>query len=193
MEVSSQTDESINILETQIRQCFGSIVWTHKTHEKQADLYLKNFNKFKITQIILSAVTTSGLIISILGDNKIGTIISTVLSAILLCINLIFLNYDLSKMAQKHIDTANKLWEVREEYISLLTDIKAGFLDEDTIRIKRDELNRKVAEIYNNAPRTTSKAYKLASEALKKNEEFTFSDDEIDRFLPKELWRKLTP
>ncbi|MGQ7392087.1 hypothetical protein ACTGVH_10415 [Streptococcus suis] len=35
-----------------------------------------------------------------------------------------------------------------------------------------------------------NKAYKIASKALKENEEFTFSDEEIDKFLPESLRRK---
>lgn len=39
------------------------------------------------------------------------------------------------------------------------------------------------------APSTTFKAYRKAQEALQKSEEMTFSDGEIDAFLPKELKR----
>jgi hypothetical protein len=49
-----------------------------------------------------------------------------------------------------------------------------------------------------NAPRTNYKAYELASKALNQNgqinqgEEMTFSDSEIDRFLPNDLRRHKT-
>ena len=33
-------------------------------------------------------------------------------------------------------------------------------------------------------------AYKIASDSLKENEEFTFSDAEIDKFLPENLRKK---
>lgn len=38
-------------------------------------------------------------------------------------------------------------------------------------------------------PSCPRKAYKLAQQALQKNEDMTFSDEEIDAFLPKELKR----
>ncbi len=41
--------------------------------------------------------------------------------------------------------------------------------------------------IYIGSPRTLGKAYNEASKALKSMEEMTFSDAEIDSFLPKEL------
>jgi hypothetical protein len=45
--------------------------------------------------------------------------------------------------------------------------------------------------IYQGAPRSISGAYDKATKALKSHEELTFSDEEIDMFLPKEL-RKST-
>jgi hypothetical protein len=45
--------------------------------------------------------------------------------------------------------------------------------------------------VYQGTPRSINKAYDEASKALKSNEELTFSDEEIDMFLPKEL-RKST-
>ena len=49
--------------------------------------------------------------------------------------------------------------------------------------------------VYKDAPRTHHKSYELASKSLNENsqinqgEEMTFSDDEIDRFLPNDLRR----
>jgi hypothetical protein len=47
-----------------------------------------------------------------------------------------------------------------------------------------------IITIYQNAPRTNSKAYDKASQALKSNEEMTFSDEEVDKFLPNDIRRK---
>lgn len=43
--------------------------------------------------------------------------------------------------------------------------------------------------VYSGVPSTNYKAYKKAQEALKQHEEMTFSNDEIDDFLPTELRR----
>jgi hypothetical protein len=43
--------------------------------------------------------------------------------------------------------------------------------------------------IYAGAPSTNFKAYKKAQDALKNMEDMTFSDEEIDKFLPRELRR----
>lgn len=48
---------------------------------------------------------------------------------------------------------------------------------------------KKLHEVYRGAPGTSYKAYKAAQDALQKYEDMTFSDAEIDAFLPKELER----
>ena len=51
----------------------------------------------------------------------------------------------------------------------------------------RDEFVRKLDKIYRNQPLTNNKAYKQTRRALKKDEEQFFSNEEIDKMLPKEL------
>ena len=90
-------------------------------------------------------------------------------------------------MAQKHAAAASSIWNIRENYFSLLTDIRAGIVNEEGIRKTRDQLQSDLHKIYKGSPRTLTKAYNEASKALKEMEELTFSDDEIDIFLPKSL------
>lgn len=179
------------ILESQLRECYARVVWTHKTHEKCADILTSRDKHFKIAQIILSAVTTTGILAIILGDNKVVEILTGVISVILLCISSYLKSYDLGGLAQKHANAASAIWNIRESYLSLLTDIRAGDVDCEAIRQCRDSLQRDLGTIYKGSPRTISNAYKQATKALNKNDEMTFTDDEIDKFLPHEL-RKLS-
>lgn len=67
MDQNSQHDFK---LESQIRECFGKVAYTHKAHEKCAD-YLENKSRYiKTVQVILSAITTGGFLYSIFGNNK---------------------------------------------------------------------------------------------------------------------------
>src|SRR5690606_23929620 len=111
------------------------------------------------------------------------------LSVILFALNTYMKDYDLGEITQKHTNAANELWDIRETYFSMLTDIKTENLSINQIINQRDELQKRLLNIYSGSPRTNSKAYKAASKALKVNEELTFSDAEIDAFLPKELRR----
>ena len=186
----------VKILESQIRECFGRVVWTHKTHEKCSDIYAEQLKSLKTKEILLSAITTTSLLVTIFGDSKIAAIVAAICSTIILVINIYTRDYDLGKLSKSHADVAGKLWNIRESYISLLADIKIGSLTVDEIKLKRDGLQELLRLVYQNAPRTNFKAYEAASKSLNKDgvintgEEFTFIDEEIDRFLPQELRRK---
>jgi hypothetical protein len=183
METSSQ----VEVLEAQIRECYGRVVWTHKTHEKCTDILNDRNNTIKMWQIILSAVTTSGIFITVLGKSEAAGIVSAIISMLTLALTTYVKKYDLGGMAQKHADAASSIWNVREKYLSLLTDIRAGVVGVDEIRTIREKLQDDLHKLYKGSPRTLTKAYYKASEALKKMEEMTFSDEEIDKFLPKSL------
>lgn len=174
-------------LEQQIRECFGRVVYTHKTQEKCADLILKQHKTLKLLQIILSAIVTTSLLFKLFGNQNWALMLGVILSTLMFGINMYTKDYDLGKISEKHTNAANDLWDIRESYLSLLTDIRTKKLTIDEIIVIRDELQNRTLNTYMSAPRTNNKAYKIASEALKQYEEYTFSDKEIDAFLPKAL------
>jgi hypothetical protein len=191
MEQNSHADktEQYDILESQIRECFGRVVYSHKTQEKCADIILSLHKRLKLSLIIISAVVTTSLLIKLFGDQEWALMVGVILSTILFGLNTYMKDYDLGEISQKHTNAANELWDIRESYFSLLTDIKINQLSINQIINQRDELQNRLNNIYSGSPRTNSKAYKEASKALKINEELTFSDKEIDAFLPRELRR----
>lgn len=177
----------VDVIESQIRECYGRVVWTHKTQEKCADILNSRQDRLKLWQIILSAVTTSGILVSVIGDSKPAGISAAIISVSLTILNAYTKKYDLGGMAQKHADAAVSIWNIRESYLSLLTDIRACDLDCDKICAIRDKLQTDLHKVYKGTPRTINKAYQEASKALMKMEEMTFSDEEIDKLLPKSL------
>lgn len=193
MEPRTQTDDTLvprAILEGQLRESFGRVVYSHKTHEKCADLLLSRHSQIKLWQIILSAATTGGFIAAVFGAGKAGALIGIIISTALLILNAYTKNYDLGELAQKHRQAGADLWVIREKYLSLITDLR---MDEKPIEILltiRDDLLEELYSVYSGAPSTTYKAYLKAQEALKKLEDMTFSDAEINAFLPKELKRE---
>jgi len=192
LEHHSQTNdspESRRILEGQLRESFGRVVYSHKTHEKCADILLLRLSTIKLWQIILSAITTGGFISSFLGSGEIGATIGVLVSTILLVLNAYTKNYDLGELAQKHKQAANDIWLIREKYLSLITDLAMGEKPLESLQKERDGLVEELHSVYTGAPSTTFQAYKKAQEALKHNEDMTFTDEEIDNFLPKELKR----
>jgi hypothetical protein len=188
----SQTDDtpqSRSILEGQLRESYGRVVYSQKTHEKCADMLLLKQDRIRLAQIILSALTTAGFVGAALGDTKIAAVLGLIVSTLLLMVNSYTKKYDLGEIAQKHRQAGSDLWLIRERYLSLLVDLAMCQKPIEALQEQRDKLVQQLHEVYRGAPSTNHKAYKEAQEALQKLEDMTFSDAEIDAFLPKELKR----
>jgi hypothetical protein len=134
-------------------------------------------------------VTTAGFLGAIFGAGTIGATIGVIVSTVLLALNAYTKNYDLGELAQKHKQAANDLWIIREQYLSLLVDLAMREKPIEALQSQRDALVEQLHAAYTGAPSTTFDAYKKAQEALQHLEDMTFSNAEIDAFLPKELKR----
>lgn len=187
---TKDTPESRRVLEGQIRECYGRVVYSHKTHEKCSDILLSRLSSIKFWQIILSALTTGGFLATFFGAGEVGTGVGIVVSTLLLILNAYTKDYDLGELAQKHKQAANEIWLIREKYLSLLTDLAMGEKPIEQLQSERDSLLESLHSVYSGSPSTTFEAYKKAQDALKNKEDLTFSEEEIDAFLPKELKRR---
>lgn len=192
MEQHSQTSdspESRRILEGQLRESYGRVVYSHKAQEKCADILLTKLARVKFWQIVLSAITTGGFVAAVFDKSKTAVVLGTIFSTCLLALNSYTKDYDLGELAQKHKQAAADLWFIRESYLSLLVDLRMGEKPLEALQSARDDLVDKLKAVYDGAPSTTYAAYREAQKALKESEDMTFSDQEIDAFLPNELKR----
>lgn len=181
--------ESEILLESQIRELYGRVVYTHKTHEKCADVLINRSDRLKLAEIALSAATTTSVLVVLFGDGRVFQFIAALSSTFLLALTLYSKDFNLLAIAEKHKQAALDILEVREKLLSLLVDIRIGNKEITQLQKIRDDLNEQLVNTYRGAPKTINKAYQIASKALKENEEFTFSDPEIDKFLPESLRR----
>ena len=177
------------LLESQIREIYGRVVYTHKTHEKCADVLKSRSDRLKFAEIILSAATTTSILVVVFGEGKTFNFLAAFFSTILLGLTLYTKDFNLLAIAEKHKQAALNILEVREKLLSLLVDIRIGNKEISLLQHVRDELNVRLINSYRGAPKTINKAYEIASKALQEKEEFTFTDNEIDKFLPESLRR----
>ncbi len=174
-------------LESQIREAYGRVTYTQTTQNKKANRLIKLDNRIKIWQIVLSAITTSGFVVTIILNDTTASIIGAIVSLALLVLNSYMKNFNLAETAQEHVAAADSLWKIREEYVSLLTDFEILTLEE--IMNRRDDLQERTFQVYCNSPKTDMKSYSDAQKALKTEEEQTFSEEEIDVMLPNSIRR----
>lgn len=177
------TDAQVQV----IRESFGRIVYTHKTHEKQREWLSRVGNASKWTNIVLLAITLSGIIVSLGSQNSAWLFMSSVTTLFSGGYAIYQLSFDPEKEAELHTLAAKRLLAIRNRYINLLADIASGRLTLDEIAVRRDELDEQSVAVYSTAPNTNARSYSAASRALKVNEDFSFSDEEINQFLPTAL------
>lgn len=186
MEPNSQYFD--DALYNQIEDAYGKVVYTYTTQVIHAGRLYKRNTTLKWCQLILSAVSTGGFIGTVVTNQILLAWLGGICSTILLVLSAYFKDSDFSTIHQKHLTTSNQLWLLREQYLSLLTDFQ--ILSREEVVAKRDDLQARVAAIYDNAPLTDEKSYSLAQQAIKKNESQFFSREELNQMLPELLRHK---
>jgi hypothetical protein len=130
-----------------------------------------------------------GVVAMIFTDPLWLKLVSAVISFATVFITAYYKSFDLQKMTSAHKGTANKLIGVRDQYKILLLKIKMKQAPVETLIDEYEKLVAKTDEIYSDAPSTSDKAVERASEALKVKKDNSFSEGEIDSFLPESLSR----
>lgn len=177
----------MEVIESEIRQIFASIVWNYKIHEKHCDINSFWFNILEFSKILSSAITTSGLLTCFFVDEIILKIVTTIFSAICLFINTFYKTYNLKESRDSHKLTALEFLELKNETICVISDIKIEKISLEEAISRRNEILTKYHDICKRSLNTCDRAVKKASKALKIQGDNTFTDKEIDSYLPIEL------
>ncbi|GAB3245349.1 SLATT domain-containing protein [Arthrobacter pigmenti] len=174
----------------QVREAFGRVVYSHKTHEKQADICFHRHRWQQGILISLTAISSGTFLVSVLGvlvDPQLATLATSFIALLVTATSLGTKTFRFAEEADTHRDIASRLWDVRESYLSLIADLISGMTSESDARQRRGELQAATRAAYADAPRTSPKAFGRARNGLKDNEEMTFTSREIDLFLPEAL------
>lgn len=137
-----------------------------------------------------TSLTSVGIIVMIFTDPLWLKLISALISFATVYITAYFKFFDLQKLITSHKAITNKLIAIRDQYKVLLTKIKLQSDSVENLLSRYNKLVRETDGIYLEAPNTTDEAVERASEALKIKKDHTFSDEEIDLFLPSSLSRE---
>ena len=181
------TKNNYKTLETSVRRSYASVVWSHKIQEKQCDIYTRQY-RFLETVNIIAASTTSVGILSLIFTNQFWIkIISAILSFVTIFVSAYFKSFDLHQMTLSNKTTANKLLCIRDQLYLIILKIHMECDSANDLLIQYEKILKELDKIYQSAPNTTDKAVKLARKALNVSKDNTFTEDEINSFLPDEL------
>ena len=90
-------------------------------------------------------------------------------------------------MTLSNKDTANKLLCIRDQLYLIILKIHMGYDPVNNLLTQYENTLKELDKIYQSAPNTTDKAVELARKALNVDKDNSFSEDEINAFLPDEL------
>lgn len=170
-----------------IKESYGRTVYSHKTHEKAVERLNRRIVLVKWGNLLLIVLTFGGVLNAVFDGGPVSNLLTVFVSALALALAIYRMSFNPEKEILEHRRTASKLWHLREEFANLIADIWDGALPEEETRRRRDALTARLAQVYGDAPPTTSNDYRRAQTALGPGEEMTFAKKEIDRLLPAEL------
>ena len=151
-------------LKDQIIEAAGNVQYTYMAHWNIVNRLKKNYWIIKVAQIVLTALSAGGFLASLFSGITKLSWIGGLTSAVALGINLYMLNFNLPDNINQHTDAANDLWEVREQYKSLIVDFDC--IDNAEARSRRDDLIRTVSNINKKYPGTDARSFKEAQDNL---------------------------
>ena len=166
------------------------VLWTHKIHECQADIHHKHLERVQKWIGILTALTATGTVAALIpfeneNIDKVGVWLTAVFALILSYLNFRYKDGILDKKIEENKSYAAKLHHLRNLYESLMTDIVAEKIDDQTIIARRDELEQMENELYSqNTPITSEEALKMAKKAIKGDQDSTTTEEEEQIILP---------
>lgn len=178
----------IKMLQNVVRHSFTAVAETHKIHEVQADIFKARYTVLEWIRIIVAGATSAGLIAILFEKDEFWIkLITAIASFITAIITGVMQSFDLKDGESSQKATARKLLRLRDEYITLLMEIRNGRRDYESLLEQYKSLEKQKHEIYEDAPRTTDKASRKAMKKLHVNLDNQFSEEETDILLPEYL------
>lgn len=185
-EYMEDVKKKAQVLLDEVRQNFASVVWTHKIQEKQADIYARRYKRFETCNIIFAGVTSCGVIAIFLCDGYITKVLTTLLSFGSFFLSAYLKGFDLKNLERQHRIAANKFIVVRNQLLHIIEELHSK-VDLSQVKAEYKQILSDLNNLYLEAPSTTDSAVSKASKALDMKNEYTYTEEEIDHFLPKHL------
>jgi hypothetical protein len=181
--VGVTADEGREYLLATARELYGRAVYSHKTHEKERVIWSGKACTMNRINIGLVSITTFFAILSATLRPLWCLIVTAILSALTTGFVLWQTSFDPVAKENLHRTSAKELLWIREQLLLLIQRCHMTSEDVAHLQASLESITRELAGVYKFAPNTAPEAYAQARAALKAGE-FTFSDDEIDAFLP---------
>jgi hypothetical protein len=171
------------------RELYGRVVYTHKTHEQEREIWSRQVSLMNRINIGLAGLTTCLAVLSASMPEKVALIATAISAGVTVCFTVWQTSSDpASKEAKNRVAAKELLW-IREQLLLIITNCHISNYSQDHVQKSLEVITRELTAVYKFAPDTSPEAYGAADKMIKSGH-FTFSDDEIDAMLPTELRKK---
>ncbi len=161
-----QAVDEVLRLSARLDEVVNGVVWTHKIHEKQADIYEFAGKILSLISTITVAMSGSGAVASIVVDGYVLKCVVAALSAASLFCSLWAKTFCFEERARKQRAAAKRFLEIRECAKGLSLRISMQRLDMDSALEEIDVLVERYLAACAEAPSTTRFAVRRAEKDL---------------------------
>lgn len=183
-------EDSTKVLYREIEERYVKVIWTHKIQLCQAAIHMRKNKCHNTVLAVLSVLVSAAAVTNVLKwlPESIMVPVLAILSLTLTFFTVLYKAENLGKAATENEHFAATMHDLRNRYAGLLSDIKAGLLNNQQIVEQRRVLEHEENLIYSGiVPATSAKAVKTAENSLKTNQDSTTTDEEISLLVSKNL------
>ena len=135
-------------LHDHLQLTFNEIIERHSAHAVKAHSRARWSRWLKGSEAVLIGGVAMAAAGAAYGQGRILAIVAASLACVALLILLIELTFDFGASARAHAVCSAHLWDLRERYRSLLSDLHDGALTVADARLRRDRLMDELRAIY---------------------------------------------
>ncbi|WP_169389569.1 SLATT domain-containing protein [Deinococcus aquatilis] len=166
----------------QIAALYGRTLWSHKVQEKQAEQLEDAGKQAALWNQIVSGITTTSLVLAVIGDSRIGTAVGGMLAALQFVLALHLRDRNYPKLSANHTKAAHNLWVIREQLMAMITDMRDQRLTVDEARAHRDRFLQDLEKVYADVPKTTPRAFTAAKKSIDRGDH-RFEPGELEQLI----------
>jgi hypothetical protein len=170
-----------------LRLTFAHVVHRQRAHSQLARTLSMWGRRLRAAEVLLMVAVAFTAGAAALTNRYAYAVVASILAVLAVVTLLGSLMMELDVSAQTHLVCSGRLWLMRERYRALMADLNDGAIDLEGARRGRDDLMNELHTIYERAALVDREAYQSASKAVAGFDDVTFSDEEIDTFLPESL------
>ena len=162
-----------------LRLTFSQVIHRHKAHTQAAQSYARWNRRLRGSEALLIGGACIAATGAAFGRGHVFAIVAASLAGAALIVLLVHLTFDFETSAHAHAECSAHLWQIRERYRSLLSDLHDGVLDVAEARLRRDKLMGELSAVYEKTPATQLADHQVARKSPVSLDESAVADEEV--------------